>query len=304
MFDIDSLRLLSAVARLGSFTAAAAELNYTQSAVSRRLAALEQSAGLPLFERLPRGVRLTAAGELLCRRAEEVLERLGTAEAEMAAIRAGNGGGLRVGSFPTANAVLVPAALGRFRAARPEVEISLSEGRSKDLLDGLAAGDIDLAIVSSDHPVGPAWRPLLNDPLLVALPAGHPMADRAELSLAELVDEHWIGGVREGSALATAAVEIGFLPRAGIRANEWMAKLGFVAAGLGVTLVPALAAAAVPTGVVLRSLGATAPSRQVFVVTPDLVAPAAGFFERILREQARKVEKDAGSFSFVEPPAR
>lgn len=153
MFGIDVLRLLVTVADTGSFTRAAARLDYTQSAVSRRIAALEKQAGGPLFERLARGVRLTPAGQALHRHAVEVLAQLASAEHEMAAIHAGLGGRLRVGAFATANISLVPAALRAFVRSRPDVEVVAAEGRSGELMRRLAEGALDLAVVS-DYPSG------------------------------------------------------------------------------------------------------------------------------------------------------
>jgi len=118
VFDPDALRLLDAVARTGSFTAAAEELAYTQSAVSRRIASMEQRAGGPLFERLPRGVRLTPAGALLHRHARDVLDHLARAEEELAALHRGTGGRLRVGAFATATAALLPETMRVFRAVQ------------------------------------------------------------------------------------------------------------------------------------------------------------------------------------------
>ncbi|WP_396229717.1 LysR family transcriptional regulator, partial [Frankia sp. CpI1-P] len=181
MCDIDALRLLVAVVRTGSFTKAAVQLNYTQPAVSRRIALLEQQTGGPLFDRLPRGVRLNPAGHELHRHAVDVLERLSRAQQELAAIHAGRGGILRVGAFSTANISLVPAALRAFRQARPEVEIVAIEGRSGTLMQRLADGALDLAVVS-DYPsglpsaAGVTTTRLLADELFVVLQREHPLA--------------------------------------------------------------------------------------------------------------------------------
>ncbi|MEN3537194.1 LysR family transcriptional regulator [Microbispora sp. ZYX-F-249] len=275
MFDTDALVLLDVVARTGSFTAAAVQLNYTQSAVSRRIATLEAQAGGPLFARLPRGVRLTPAGRTLHRYAREVLERLGRAGEELAAIHQGTGGRLRVGAFATANAVLVPAALRELRATRPEVAVSMVEGLSTALMDGLGRAEIDIAVVS-DYPsglgAGPEVEvtPLLEDELLVALPADHPLAGCEKVDLRDLRDESWIEGAPPGTVtmLGAACARAGFAPRVDLRIGEWTGKLGYVAAGLGVTLVPAMAAPAVRGDVALRSLGEFAPRRTVYAALP------------------------------------
>lgn len=295
VYETDALRLFDAVARTGSFTAAADELGYTQSAVSRRIASLEQRAGGPLFERLPRGARLTPAGRLLHRHAREVLDRLAHAHAELAALHAGTAGPLRVGAFATAAAALLPATLREFRAACPGVRVGIAEGLSRELMTRLHDGDLDIAVVSDyplglEPPDGTRLRPILEDELLVALPADHPLAGRGSVDLAELRDANWIEGAppaRE-TLLVTSCRAAGFTPRVGVRIGEWTGKLGFVAAGLGVTLVPRIMAPAVRPDVALCSLGASAPRRTVFAALPAAAPlPAARTLLRLLAETAR-----------------
>ncbi|MGN9785203.1 LysR family transcriptional regulator [Nonomuraea sp. ZG12] len=316
-FDITALRLLDEVARSGSFTAAAELLGYTQSAVSRRVAALERAAGGPLFERLPRGVRLTPAGVALHRHAVEVLDRLGRAGEELAAIHAGSGGTLRVGAFATANVDLVPTTLKRFADRHPGVELRLVEGLSPRLTDRLAAGALDLAVIS-DYPAGlPAFAgelvPLYEDRLLVALPRDHPVARSGAtgpherggrgrrqggpvagshedgVELRELAGERWIEAAPRGqpTLLVTACAAAGFTPRGGLRVAEWSGKFGFVAAGLGVTLVPELAARAVPDDLVLMPLRGQMPVRTVYAALPDRPLPAARELAELLGEWRR-----------------
>ncbi|MCK2216795.1 LysR family transcriptional regulator [Actinomadura sp. ATCC 31491] len=290
-FDTAALRLFDEVASSGSFTAAAELLGYTQSAVSRRVAALERAAGGPLFERLARGVRLTPAGAALHRHAVAVLDRLERAGEELAALHAGMGGTLRLGAFATANVDLVPATLRRFAARRPGVELRLIEGLTSRLLERLRAGALDAAVVS-DYPAGlPAGEPgrlvaLREDRLLVALPAGHRLAGESELDLRDLAGESWIEAAPRGqpTLLLTACAAAGFTPRSGLRVAEWTGKFGFVAAGLGVTLVPELAAPAVPAGLVLRPLRGVAPARRVYAALPEDPLPAALEFVRMLGE--------------------
>ncbi|SEG90959.1 DNA-binding transcriptional regulator, LysR family [Nonomuraea solani] len=286
--DTAALRLFDEVARSGSFTAAAELLGYTQSAVSRRVAALERAAGGPLFERLARGVRLTPAGVALHRHAVAVLDRLDRAGEELAAIHGGRGGTLRVGAFATANVDLVPGTLKRFAGRHPRVELRLIEGLSARLMDRLRAGAIDVAVIS-DYPAGlPAEGsragsegaravPLLEDRLLVALPAGHRLAGEPEVDLRDLAGENWIEAAPRGqpTLLVTACAAAGFTPRSGLRVAEWSGKFGFVAAGLGVTLVPELAARAVPGDLVLRPLRGMAPVRKVYAALPEIPLPAA-----------------------------
>ncbi|WP_299534837.1 LysR family transcriptional regulator [uncultured Streptomyces sp.] len=293
MFETDALRLLVAVTDTGSFTGAALKLNYTQSAVSRRIASLERQAGGPLFERLPRGVRLTPAGRVLHLRAVEVLDGLTRASHELAALHAGRGGLLRVGAFATANISLMPGALSAFGRTRPGVGITVVEGRSGTLVDRLVDGSLDLAVVS-DYPSGlPATEgvttyPLREDELLVALRHEHPLAGAGTVELRDLRDEVWVQDAPADSPalLADAWARAGFRPRRVIRVAEWAGKFGYAAAGLGIALVPALAARAVPAGLVLCRLGGLPPHRTVHVALPDAPLPAAVELRDLLRAAA------------------
>jgi DNA-binding transcriptional LysR family regulator len=291
VFEIDALRLFVTVASTGSFTKAAVQLNYTQSAVSRRIASLEQQAGGPLVERLPRGVRLNPAGQVLHRHAVDVLERLSRAEQELAVIHAGRGGTLRVGAFATANISLLPAALRAFKQARPDVEVIAIEGRSSTLMQRLADGALDLAVVS-DYPSGlpsadgVTTAVLLEDELFVALQREHPLAGAGTIDLRDLREAAWLQDAPAGrpTMLADACARAGFRPKKIIRIAEWTGKFGYVAAGLGVALVPALAAWAVPAELVLCRLGDLALRRTVHIALPAPPLPAALKLRDLLRD--------------------
>jgi DNA-binding transcriptional LysR family regulator len=291
MFEIDALRLLVTVAETGSFTGAAVRLNYTQSAVSRRIAALEQQAGGPLFDRLPRGVRLNPAGRALHHHAEDVLERLARAAQELTMIHAGHGGILRAGAFATANISLVPAALREFRRINPDVEVVAVEGRSSALMQHLAEGALDLAVVS-DYPSGlPSadgitTAALLEDELLVALHREHPLAGTGAIDLHDLREEAWLQDAYgdRPTMLADACTRAGFSPRKIIRIAEWTGKFGYAAAGLGVALIPSLAAWAVPAELALCRLTDPALRRTVHLALPAAPLPAALRLRELLRD--------------------
>src|ERR1700691_3945826 len=182
MLNVNRLRILIEVANSGSFSAAAEVLSYTQASVSQQIAALESETGVTLLERLPRGVRLTPAGEVLLEYAEGIIARLHAAEAEMAAIAGLRGGQLRMASFPTAGATLMPLAIAIFRAQHPEVELTLAEGEPEDIAPRLSAGEFDLALLfefegTSDGLTESLVRqPLFEDPMFLALPADHGLA--------------------------------------------------------------------------------------------------------------------------------
>jgi DNA-binding transcriptional LysR family regulator len=272
--DSQLLEVFRTVARHGSITTAARSLRFTQSAVSRQIATLEASLGAHLFDRLARGVALTEEGRTLLPHAEAVLDRLAVARHDLAALRGLGGGRLRVGAFPTAVAALVPRALAAFRAAHPEVAVSLVEGRTPRLLERLAAGEVDVAVVSNS-PAGPlddarfTLHHLLDERLLVAVARTHRLARRRTVRLAELADDPFIvGSATAEDTLLRASFPSGFRPRVDIVAAEWTGKLGCVAAGLGVALVPALAARGTPADVALLRLHRDDESvRQVFAAT-------------------------------------
>lgn len=280
------------VARQGSFTAAAVSLGYTQSAISRQIAALEaELGGATLFDRLPRGVQLTEPGRVLLPHAEALTERLRGVRRELDALREVSGGRLRVGAFPTADAALLPRAIAAFRARYPGVELTREEGLTAGQLARLDAGELDLAVVSTtggDALASYELHHLLDESMYVALPADHRLAGRRRVRLAELADEDWISGSpRMERSLLGPAVRDGFHPRVAHVAAEWIAKQGYVAAGLGVALIPALAAESVRPDIALVAVHeADAPARAVYAATlrGRSLSPAAGAFLGALRE--------------------
>lgn len=291
------LRVFLDVARHGSFTVAARTLGWTQSAVSRQISSLESAlGGAPLFDRLPRGVRLTEAGRILVPHAEAVVERLQGAERELTALREVAGGRLRVGAFATADAALVPRTIAAFRTRHPGVRLTREEGLTPVLLERLSAGSLDLAIVSTTGraPLDAyTLHHLLDESLYVAVPAGHPLAAEPSVRLPQLADADWIsGGARPEGTLLDAALRHGFRPRVAHVVAEWTAKQGYVAAGLGVALIPALAAESVrPDITLLPVLDEAAPARAVYAATVRgrSLTPAAEAFLRALRETAAKI---------------
>ncbi|MEV0273700.1 LysR substrate-binding domain-containing protein [Hamadaea sp. NPDC050747] len=268
------LEVFRTVARLKSITAAAQTLRYTQSAVSRQIAALEAELGVRVFDRLPRGVELTAEGRELLPNAEAVLDRLAAARRGLDDLRGLGRGRLRVGAFPTAVAALVPRALASFRTAYPEVRLSLVEGLTPRLLDRLADGAADVAVVSTS-PAGQfeadrfELHHLLDERLLVAVARDHRLARRRTVRLAELAEDAFIAGSATAEeTLLRASLPSGFEPRIDIVAAEWTGKFGCVAAGLGVALVPALATRSIPADITLLRLDKKDESvRQIYAAT-------------------------------------
>lgn len=268
LLDPVLLQAFVAVAELGSFTAAAAAGGYTQSAVSRQIAALEDACGVELFARGARGVRLTSAGDHLLPHARALLDRFADTARALDRLRKLDAGMLRLGAFPTANAALVPRALARFHEGHPGVELRLREGTTERLLPLLETGELDVAVVSTyKMPTLPAEDliHLLDDPLLIALPRGHRLARRRRIPLAELAEDPWIVADSPDAlaALHARCAVAGFVPRTPLRVAEWISKLGLVAQGFGVTLMPSLAAGAARADVLLRPIAPDPPRRSV-----------------------------------------
>ena len=300
--SLAGMRVLREVAARGSFTAAAESLGYTQSAVSRQVAALESAAGTPLFERRARGVRPTEAGNALLQRAARVLDEVEQAQRDLEGLSATATGRLRIGAFPTAVASLIPRALSRFRARRPAVDVVLREGSTPSQLRRVSAGSAELAVVGvlpgsrrpRDRRI--ALEHLVDDPLLLAVGRGHRLAGRRSVDIDDLSDESWIAANPKADDTFLGAWRwADWRPRVGFVAREWTAKLGLVAANLGVTVVPGLAADAVRADVALvRLRGAKTTSREVFVATRSGAepTPAVGSFAEQLHEAAGELQSD------------
>jgi DNA-binding transcriptional LysR family regulator len=294
--DTELLAIFRAVAAHGSFSAAARQLVYTQPTVSRQISALESEFGARLFDRLPRGVHLTEHGRVLLAHAEAVIARVDLARRDLAALDQLEGGRLRVGAFTTATAVLLPRAMATFVEEWPQISLSLVEGISRRLLARLDADEVDLAVVSAfpgqdlDEERFRLTR-LLEDTMLVALPPEHPLARRrGRVRLAQLEDQSWIGADASVDDRLLGPARLAQARTSDFLVHEWTAKLGLVAAGLGITLVPSLAAQAARTDVALVPLHPSdAPTRTVYLATARnrTASPASDAFADTLRAIAR-----------------
>src|SRR5271154_362187 len=183
--EIRHLAALQAVAEEGTFRGAATRLGYTQSAISQQIATLERIVGAKLIERPggPRAVSLTMTGELVLRHAEAIVARLKAAQADVAAMVDGGSGSLRVGTFQSAGARLLPGLMRRFRDDWPDIQVMLIESASDDeLLASVERGDLDLSFVMPPLPEGPyAVAELMTDPWVLLVPAGSPLAEREDV---------------------------------------------------------------------------------------------------------------------------
>ncbi|RZQ61253.1 LysR family transcriptional regulator [Amycolatopsis suaedae] len=239
--DLTRLRVLVAVARTGSVTAAAEALHYAQPSVSHHLARLEAEAGVPLVQRAGRGIRLTDAGRLLVERAEEILGQVESVRTELAAHAGLRVGRVRLAAFPSALATLVPEAAARLASAHPGIELALSEAEPPEALAALRGGEADAALVfEHDTPVRGDHRnttlvPVLEDPLYVVTPAGR----APESTLDSYRADRWIAGCTRCRAHLLSLCD--FTPDIRFETDDYVAVQALVAAGLGVSVLPGLA---------------------------------------------------------------
>jgi molybdate transport repressor ModE-like protein len=276
MLDVKRMRILKEVADRGSFSAAAEALSYTQSAVSQQIAALEREAGTQLVTRGARGIRLTEAGETLVRHADAILTRLADAEAELEAIRGLRGGRLRMATFQTVGATLMPLAIATFRARHPDIELSVRQLEPEESLPMLKTGELDIAMTIDSTPVNEDLDEsversfLLDDPMYAVLPLGHPLTGKARVRLKDLASEAWInttGMCSCADMVRGACLQAGFKPNVTFEHDDYLAIQGLVAAGVGVALIPSLALTTVRDDVAIRDLGREAPVRRIVAAT-------------------------------------
>jgi DNA-binding transcriptional LysR family regulator len=275
MLDLRRLRVLREVARCGSFSAAAEALGYTQPAVSRHIALLERETGTTLLERRPAGVRLTDAGELLVGHADAILARLRDAEEDLDDLLGLRAGRLRMSTLTSAAATIVPLAIVEFRRRLPDVELSVSIVEPPGVLGQLRAGEVDLALCNDESCLEvPDVDGLLlfEEPLLVALPRQHRLANRSRVRLDELAEERWMLGTHRACPDAARFIRAchaeGFDPQIAFHNDDYAAVLGFVAAGVGVAPVPEMVARTAPPDVRICALRGVKLTRPIVAVMP------------------------------------
>ncbi len=270
--EVRHLAALEAVSRAGSFGRAAVELGYTQSAVSQQVAALERIVGEKLVERPggPRAVSMTEAGTLLLRHAEAIVNRLDAARADMAALRAGETGTLRVGTYQSIGTRVLPEVMRRFRAEWPKIELGLSEpSTDPELYGAIESGRLDLAFCSAPLPDGPFEAlELMRDQYVLLLPADHAAAGLAEVSLADLGDLALIGSSSCPSGIEAERIlhEAGLSVEYAFRSDDNGTLQGLVAAGFGAAFVPLLAVSPGDDRVRVRRMEPPVPPRVLAVV--------------------------------------
>ena len=277
MLDVNRLRVIDAVARHGSVTAAARELHYSQPSVTHHIARLEAETGAQLLQRVGRGIRLTPAVQLLADRAAEIIGRIDAADAELSAHVGLTAGRVRLAGFSSAIGSLVPRAVAQLASRHPGLQISLTDTHPPDALELLRTGKIEVAIIfrydeTEAEPAGVRLHHLLDDPLYL-------LSARGAGTLGALRDATWIAGCdRCRDHLLSLCADEGFEPRIGYISDDMVVSQALVAAGLGVTTMPGLALRAHRAeGIVASELPGS--QRHVYAATygepPDPPAIAA-----------------------------
>ncbi|HEX5910288.1 MAG TPA: LysR family transcriptional regulator [Thermoleophilaceae bacterium] len=282
MLDVTRLRVIEAVARHGSVTRAAKELNYSQPSVTHHLGRLEAETGAQLLQRVGRGIRVTPAGRLLADRAAEILGRIDAADSELAAHVGLTAGRVRLGAFASASAQLVPGAVAALAATHPGLQVSVTDMHPPDAIEMLRTGEIEVAIIfrydeDAPEPAGVRLHHLLDDPV-------HLLSTRPEDGLESLRDATWIAGCeRCSSHLLSICAEAGFEPRIGSRSDDMVVMAALVAAGMGVATQTGLALRAHQLeGVVTTELPGS--QRHIYAATygePPDPPPTAALLEAL-----------------------
>lgn len=299
--DLRHLRVLRAIALEGSLAAAARSLHYSQPTITHHLASLESHFGARLVQRGSRGATLTEVGEALLPHAEAVLGRLQLAEKEVRDLVQRGASTLRIGTFPTAGALLLPPAVRSLHAQG--VELTLTEGELPLLLDGLRSRELHVALIFSqpgdrldlDLDDDIDVHPLLDDPLLLVLPVDHPCARLARVPLEALRDETWIVGTTDWDPcdrlLTWACRQVGYEPVHALRTDDYGVIQGFVAAGAGIALLPRLALGTPRDDIAVRQLDGPPLARRIAVATlSSTTARSAGDLLVALRAQAERIK--------------
>ena len=289
---------LETVARTGSFGRAAAELGYTQSAVSQQIAALERIVGEKLIDRPggPRKASLTEAGAVLLRHAEAIAARLDAARADIAALRAGQSGRLRIGTYQSIGARLLPDVMRRFVGEWPAVEIGLSEPHTdRELYDLLERGELDLAFCSLPLAQGPFEAlELMSDPYILLVPTESELAEREAATLDDIGGAPIIGCAATGERLHDALRACGYALEFAFRSDNNGTLQGLVSAGFGVALVPLLAVTPEDPRVAVLRFEPPVPPRRIAVAwhRDRHRSPAARAFVEAARAVSAELERE------------
>jgi LysR family hydrogen peroxide-inducible transcriptional activator len=296
--ELHQLRYFCAVVRVRSFTRAAEEEGVAQPTLSQQVKKLEDSLGAALFERRGRLIRLTACGETLLPQAQAILRQLADARQAIQELHDGMRGRLVVGCIPTITPYLLAPRVVEFQRRYPDVQLILVENLTARLIEGLQAGDIDLAILSL-----PLTQPdlicseLFREPLLLALPPSHPLAEAKEADARDVRDQRMLV-LREGHCFRDDSLRVCRRARINVgeafETDQFASIFALVAAGFGVSVVPRMAANSA-SGCVLVPLRNGGVRRVGYAqARRPFVPPAQKAFIAWLREQARSAQRPAG----------
>ena len=298
--DVRRMLLLTEAADRGSISAAADALAITPSAASQQLSRLEAESGQPLVERLPRGVRLTGAGEAMAARGRRIRSELRGAQADLDSFARLTEGSLRMGSFPTASSSLLPLALTRFSRKHPGVRVTVRSSLLAGLQEFLHAGEVELAILWDyewNRVEDEALRVthLLDDPMVLVVPANSELLERSGVDLAELADQKWITRTENPVAevLHRSCRLAGFEPDISYESHDYHEAQAMVAAGLGIAIAPRLALTNRRHDerlIAFESRGRPAPARRILLARPvnRTPTPATEVMTETLRAVAPK----------------
>jgi DNA-binding transcriptional LysR family regulator len=296
---ISGLRVIREIALSGSFTAAARLLGYSQPAISRQVAAMEAAAGHPLFIREPRGVRVSAAGAVVVEHAGRILASVDALQQDLIVLGDRLAGRVKLGVFPAAMAVLAPRALALLRGEHPGLAVSLSEAATPSLLRQLRAGRLAVAVIGAGAGLpgydldGLTRQVVLAGHLRVAVPHGHRLATAAVVPVAELAGETWIAGDDSGGDPQFGAWPTLANPVITYTSRSWPARFGLVAAGLGICLVPEVAALSVPADVATVGVDDPGwPGRMTVAVARHRPSAEAAAVMDALREAGAGIRGD------------
>lgn len=292
--ELHQLRYFVTVALTGNFSRAAERCHVSQPSLSQQISKLERRLHQRLFDRLGRKVVLTNAGRLLFDRASAIVSAVDDAERQLRDADSNDGGRLTVGAIPTVAPYLLPRALERFAADHPQVELTVHEDVTRQLLAAAITGDLDLALVAlpiTDERL--EVEPLLTEPLYLALPPGHALVRRRRLVVDDLRDERFIL-LDEMHCLGEQVLALcrasGCQPRLACRSAQISTIQALIAQGLGISLVPEMARRGDTSGGTRYRALADGPTRTVAAVWHQHryhSVPAEGFLQTLRRMCAR-----------------
>jgi len=276
MLEIKHVKLLEAISRLGTLSSAARELGYSQPAISQQLRNIERYLRTPLVIRTSQGAFLTEAGQIVVDRGNKAIEALALANSEVLAISGLETGKVRLASFPSGAATVLPPTLGKLHRMHQGLQFSLAEAEPEQALELLRSGKCDVALVYNYNSAPGASMqtpfalddevviPITTENVYVALSPGHPAARKADVDLIELESERWVAGCTACRGhLVSTCQEAGFVPEVAFETDDYVALQGLVAEGLGVALIPELMLRAARTPSVLELRLLKRPQRRL-----------------------------------------